>query len=392
MLKSVRSWTVRAGAGLLAAGVLVGTACTGPASAAAEHGHEAVQAVLDSAVTTGGLPGIVTEIREDGRSWFGTAGVADLDTGQPRFPADRFRIGSTTKTFVATVLLQLVAEHRVGLDDSVQKWLPGLVEGNGYDGSKITIRELLNMTSGVYNYAEDAGVGAEFVGLPFLTHRFDSFTPAQTVELGIRNPPNFQPGQGWHYSDTNYTLAGMIIERATGDSLADEIARRIAQPLHLTATYLPVGNDPTIHGPHGRYYSKLMLPGPDATIYDVTEQNPTAGWAAGGIISTVGDLDRYFGALVGGQLLPPAQQREMLQMLPTKQWIPDTEYGLGLAQITLSCTTVYGMGGAIDGSWTYTFGSRDGRHMMSTNVNGDWNQPISIFTNELEAEFCHSGS
>jgi D-alanyl-D-alanine carboxypeptidase len=387
--------TVRAAVAVLLAGTVL--ACAPAAFADGRtpgDRHSGVQSVLDRAVSEAGLPGAMAEVRDGDSTWFGQAGTADLGTGRRLAPQDRFRIGSTTKTFVATVLLQLEAEHRLSLDDSVEHWLPGLVDGNGYDGSRITVRQLLNHTSGIYNLAMTDLAADEFVGTPFLQHRFDSFTPRRLVEIGIAHKPNFAPGTGWNYSDTNYVLAGLIVEQVTGRSLAQELAQRITGPLHLKSTYEPTGDDPAIHGPHGRGYSKLMVQGDAAPFYDVTELNPSFGFGSGDMISTTGDLGTFFRALLRGRLLPPAQQNEMFTVLdPQGGWIDKSHYGLGVASLDLSCGTVWGMGGAIDGSWSYTFGTRDGRHVLSTEVNGDWADgtwkwPIGVFTAELEAEFC----
>ncbi|MFI9275978.1 serine hydrolase domain-containing protein [Kitasatospora sp. NPDC052896] len=373
-----------------------------PAAFAADHdrgGYQGLQSALDQAISGAGLPGAMAEVKNGGSTWFGQAGTADLASSQKLDPQDRFRIGSTTKTFVATVLLQLEAEHKLNLDDSVEQWLPGLVDGNGYDGSKITIRQLLDHTSGIANFATSDSVEHDFNGPAFLQHRFDSFTPRQLVELAISVKPSFAPGTGWEYSDTNYVLAGMIVERVTGRSLSQEITDRFVKPLHLRNTYEPTGDDTRIHGPHGRFYSKLgILDDATAPFYDVTELNPSWGYGSGDMISTVGDLNTFFQALLKGLLLPPAQMDEMFVMQdPGTKWIPATHYGLGIASVDLSCGKVWGMGGAIDGSWSYTFGTRDGRHTLSTEVNGDWANgaqlgPISVFTAELEAEFCGNGT
>ncbi|TXS22235.1 class A beta-lactamase-related serine hydrolase [Streptomyces sp. ms191] len=355
--------------------------------------HLEIQRVLDRAVADGGVPGMLTEIRDGRDTWFGTAGVADTATGRERRPQDRFRIGSTTKTFTATVILQLAAERELGLDDPVEKWLPGVVRGPGYDAEKITVRHLLNHTSGIFDYVNDPVMRSRGAGLPFLRSRFDGYRPEQLVEIGLSHPPTFAPGTGWGYSNTPYILAGLIIERVTGRSLSDAFAQRITRPLGLTGTYLPRGDDPLIHGPHGRHYSKLMLTEPDAAVHDVTELNSSWGWAAGGIVSTAGDLNRFFGALLGGRLLPHAQQQDMFTMVATKNWIPDTTYGLGVASQRLACgVTVWGMGGAINGSWTYTFGTRGGRRTLAVNANGDWNDPIATFTELLQSEFCPSAA
>ncbi|MEV7023092.1 serine hydrolase domain-containing protein [Kitasatospora sp. NPDC093558] len=396
--------TTRTAVGALLAGAVLSATAATPALAepAAKGGHQGghagVRKVLDRAVTEGGLPGAVAEVRDGHRRWFGSAGVSDTATGRAPHAQDRFRIGSTTKTFVATVVLQLAAEGRLSLDDSVDRWLPGVVDGPGYQPDRITVRQLLNHTSGVFNYVMDDDVQRTAIGPAFLQHRFDSYTPAQLVGIAMRHTPDFAPGGGWKYSDTNYVLAGLIVERATGTTLAAQIEQRITTPLGLRSTYTPDPADVTIHGPHGRGYTRLADPSPEAPIHDVTELSPSWGWASGDMISTVGDLNTHFAALLGGRLLPSAQQQEMFTVIPTppKEWIKDTTYGLGVSSIKLSCTTVWGMGGAINGSWSYTYGSRDGRHLLSTHVNGDWtngnwtygNWPIGVFTDELEAEFC----
>ncbi|HEY3870468.1 MAG TPA: serine hydrolase domain-containing protein [Actinocrinis sp.] len=392
--------TIRVAAGRLVAAALLVTAVAAPAAATTTGDHSGVQDVLSLAVGEGGLPGASARI-VDGRGpgWFGSAGVADLATGVPPQPQERFRIGGTSQAFVATVMLQLVAEHRVGLDDPVEKWLPGLVDGNGYDGSQITVRELLSQTSGIYNYDLSATVLADAIGTAYLQHRFDSMTPDQLVGLATAYPPVFAPGTSWGYSDTNYVLAGLIIEKATGRSLADEIEDRIVRPLRLTGTYEPAAGDTGIDGPHVLEYSHLNQYGPGIPSYDVTELNPAWVFATGDVISTTGDLDTFYGALLGGRLLSPAEQREMFDMTRADTWLPGSTYGygLGISSTALSCgTTVYGMWGAIEGSWTAVYGTRDGSHVLATNVNGDWLYgaqwslpvPISAFTAELEAEFC----
>ncbi|TMR97219.1 beta-lactamase family protein [Nonomuraea basaltis] len=357
-------------AGLLAVALTVaGTAMTTPAASAADRGrgHAEIQRVLDQAVADGGGPGIVAELR-DGRTtpWFGTAGVADMTTGRKRRPGEHFRIGSFTKAFTGTVVLQLVAEGKLTLDDTVAKWLPGMVEEHlGADGTKIAIRQLLNHYSGL----PDAIPGQE-------------------------TPRPEEPGQRFIYSKVNYNLAGMIVERATGATLADEIERRIARPLRLTGTYLPT-TEKTIRGRHARHYSKLGETGPDAKIHDVTEMDVAWAWAAGGMISTTADLHRFLGALLRGRLLPPAQQKEMFTTVSTEgsDWVPDTRYGLGVYSQRLPCgVTVWGGGGYIQGSMSYAMGNRQGTHTLVSNLNGDWNDFPKTFTNLFEPSFCPATS
>ncbi|GAU67887.1 serine-type D-alanyl-D-alanine carboxypeptidase [Streptomyces sp. NBRC 110611] len=203
--------------------------------------------------------------------------------------------------------------------------------------------------------------------------------------------PAFAPGTSWGYSNTNYYLAGMIVERITGRPLADEISRRITRPLGLTRTYLP-DRGTVIPGPHPRHYSKLHRDTvPDAKVYDVADMDQSTSWAAGGMVSSAEDMNRFFSALLGGRLLPPAQQREMFTTVPSKDYIPGvTGYGLGVLSQKLPCgRTVWGNGGATWGSWSYTMGTRDGRHMLAQNINADWIPAhIGVFPDVLQAEFC----
>jgi D-alanyl-D-alanine carboxypeptidase len=376
---------------LIATAAAVSVVLAGPAaSVAAAPRHPAVQDSLDRAVTQAGAPGMVAEIRDRHGTWFGSAGVADTTTGRPRRPGERFRIGSASKAFTATVVLQLVAEHRLSLDDTVDRWLPGLVRGNGYDGRRITIRQLLNHTSGMFNYGSDDAFTANGKGDAFFAHRFDRYAPVELVEVGLRNPPYFAPGGGFGYSNTDYILAGMIVEKATGRTLADELTRRISRPLGLTGTYLP-GDEPGIRGPHPVHYSILFSQDPHPAVYDATEMNQSFAWAAGGVVSTAGDLNRFFSALLAGRLLPAAEQREMFSTVATvggPAWIPDTRYGLGVFSQTLPCgVTVWGNAGATYGSFVYAMGSRDGKHMLASEVNGDWSG-LGVFNDLLSAEFC----
>jgi D-alanyl-D-alanine carboxypeptidase len=388
---------LRTAACLIAAAVAVTVSAS--SAAADDHAdrraddHARLQRVLDQAVADG-MPGVMADVRDGRRSWFGTAGVADTDTGRKRRQQDHFRAGSTTKTFVATVVLKLAAEGRLSLDDTVDKWLPGVVQGNGHDGSKITIRQLLNHTSGIFPYTSDEALATKQWSTAFLKGRFDSYRPEQLVKVAMGNPRSFAPGKGWGYSNTNYTLAGMIIEKVTGRSYAQEITRRIIRPLGLTRTYLP-GEGTKLRRPHAQHYVKFLVGEDTTTPYDLTDMNASWAGAAGSIVSTMSDLHTFYRAVLSGRLLPPAQQKEMFTTVSTKgvQWIDNTAYGLGVFSQKLSCgVTVWGNGGRIHGSWTYAMGTRDGKHMVVTNINGDWGNPISILTKEMEAEMCPTSS
>ncbi|QFY07646.1 serine hydrolase [Nonomuraea phyllanthi] len=312
-----------------------------------------IQSALDRAVADGGVPGIVAELQDgEAEPWFGTAGVADTATGRARRPGEHFRIGSFTKAFTGTVVLLLAAEGRLSLDDTVAAWLPGVVEEHlGGDGTGITVRRLLNHTS----------------GLP------DAFP-------GQEPPSPEKPGERFIYSKVNYNLVGMIVEQVTGSTLAEEIDRRLARPLGLAGTYLP-GTDNTLREPHARHYSKADAFGAPVEVHDVTDADLSWAGAAGGMVSTTSDLHRFLRDLLGGRLLAPAQQEEMFTTVPTRDWVPDTRYGLGVyAQTLPSGATLWGGGGYIQGSVTYAMGDRQGTRTLVSNLNGDWNDFLETFT------------
>lgn len=340
----------------------------------------ALQAALDQAVQAG-APGALAQTRRDGRSQRYVSGVADLKTGQRPNTDMHFRSGSVTKTFVATVVLQLAAEHRLRLDDTVERWLPGLVSGNGNNGNLITLRMLLNHTSGLYNYAEDQQLNELFEKDHFIT-----FTPEELVRVAVSHQPDFPPGTAWGYSDTNYVLLGMVIEQATGHTYAQEITHRIIRPLRLRGTYLP-GTSPGLRRPFMHGYTNDT---PDGHIQDITFYNPSFAGASGEMISTAGDLDRFDSALLAGRLLPRLLLEEMLTPTPGSFPGTDFRYGYGVVITFLPCgVTVYGGGGQIAGSRSWVTGTRDGTHTMAFNVNGDWVDP-SLTTSV--AEFCPQGT
>ncbi|MDX3642866.1 serine hydrolase domain-containing protein [Streptomyces sp. MB09-02B] len=344
-------------------------------------GHDATRAAMEAAVAAG-VPGVVARVRDPHGVWKGTSGVADLTTGQSRGAGDSFRTGSVTKSLVATVMLQLQAEGRVDLDATVDHYLPGLVRGSGHDGTRITVRQLMNHTSGIFNFTEDATFVRKVLGIEFLTSRYDDWTPHQVIALALRNPPQFEPGTSWKYSNTNYLLIGLIIEKLTGRPYAEEVERRVTRPLGMRATYFP-GRDPHVPAPTRHYSTFSEDPG---RTYDVTELNPSWAWAAGEMITDSADLNRFYTALLTGRLLRPAQLRQMTNTVSTEGNLPSQRYGLGLIEYETSCgVKVWGHSGGIHGSSTQSFGTRDGRHMITVNFNGDW---VGGGKKVVSAEFC----
>ncbi|MEV0978152.1 serine hydrolase domain-containing protein [Streptomyces sp. NPDC049915] len=368
------------------AAALLSLALAAPAMAATtggDHRHDATRAAVRAQVAAG-VPGVTVTAQDGRHTWKDTAGVGDLRTGAPRSTADRYRVGSITKTFVATVLLQLEAEGRLSLDDSVEKWLPGVLDTNGYDGSKITVRMLLNHTSGVFNYtADDTVIRTYFTKDGFYAHRFDRMTPGQLLAIALAHRPNFAPGTSWNYSNTNYLLAAQIVEKVTGRPYGEEIRRRVIAPLHLTGTSVP-GTRPALPQPSSRAYGKLARETTGPT-YDVTELNPSLAYGSGEMVSDSADLNRFYRALLGGALLPPQQLKEMKTTVKAGD-IPDAGYGLGLIDRKLSCGVhVWGHDGGIHGSSSVAVTTADGRHSLALNLNGDWTGDTDAV---VEAEFC----
>lgn len=283
-----------------------------------------------------------------------TAGVGDLATGAKVPGNGQVRIGSNTKTFVAVVLLQLVGEGKIGLDDRVDTHLPGLLRGDGIDGGRITVRQLLQHTSGLPDY----GV---HISDDEIAHRY--FEPRDLVDIALKHKAEFEPGEQWSYSNTNYVVAGLIVQKVTGRPLVEEIDRRVVQRIGLRDTYFPGPGDKTIRKPHPRGYRVM----PGGELRDSTEIDPSAGWAAGQMISTNSDVNRFFTALLRGDLLEDAQLAQMRTTVP----VGDTgaHYGLGLMSRKLSCGGVYwGHGGDIVGYETRGGVTDDGRRAVNIAV------------------------
>lgn len=365
------------------------TACT-PADATQAGTHapagrpgvtaadEARLATLAQRVVDAGAPGALVRV-DDGH------GKAASITRQASWARndhtltlnDEFRVGSNTKTMVATVILQLVAEHRLRLTDPVEKWLPGLIP----NGSAITLRMLLNHTSGLYNIIPgDADVLRTFTG-----QDDRRWTPRELIAAGVRHEPLFPPGTKYSYSNTGYIALGLVAEKATGHSLSELIQERIAGPLHLRSTYLVDGSDRTesprlTHGyePDASHLAPVLWPGiPAGTAFagparpagyiDATRINENTEWAAGSMVSSARDWARFDIALMSGELLPPAQLKEMKTTVAEESGDPN-RYGLGLERKVTPCGTVWGHDGQAPGysSWNYT--DSTGRRTVSVYV------------------------
>lgn len=333
----------------------VATADPPPADRAADRG---TQERLDRLVERSGFPGVLATVRgKDGKVRTYTAGVGDLETGA-KVPRDgRVRIASNTKMFTAVAVLQLVAEGRVRLDATVERYLPRVVRGHGNNGRRITVRQLLQQTTGLPDYD---GLVIEAGGsMRAVAHTY--FEPHDLLDAALAERRHFKPGTRWEYSNTNYVLLGMIVQRVTGRPIGEELTRRIIRPLGLRDTYWPTVGEQRIRGAHPSGY---LAEQPGDPWTDITRMDPSLGWAAGQLVSTPADLGRFMAALVDGELLPPAQLAAMRRTVRAPEFDaePGWRYGLGLASHPLSCGgTGWGHGGDIQGFETRNLVTDDGR-------------------------------
>ncbi|MDR7276488.1 serine hydrolase domain-containing protein [Catenuloplanes atrovinosus] len=357
-----------------AAIVLTATAAlagSGTAALAGDAGHDRVMRDVARSVLSVGVPGYVARVDDGRRVAVTTAGVADRATGRPITARDQFEIGSNTKTFVAVLVLQLVDRGQVELDAPVERYLPGIVA----NGENITVRMLLNHTSGLFSYTSDPEFFSRMEQDPQHV-----FTEEELLAIAFAHEPNFAPGQGWSYSNTNYTLLGMILEELTGTRMPDLVRQRITGPLGLRNTYYA---DPYATNT-GRGYAHgyaISYAGGTPEYVDVSDR-PLGGWAgaAGAIISTPDDLSRFMSAVLSGKLLSRAQLAEMKTTVELPAEFPiDGGYGLGLLRIDSPCGTVWGHGGDTLGHHSTAVTTADGRRTAVTDSTGE---PAELEPNE----------
>jgi D-alanyl-D-alanine carboxypeptidase len=315
--------------GVVLAGLLAAPAAHAELTAGKPR-PDAVQQSLDRLVSVDKFPGALASVRQaNGRVRNYTAGVADLKTGA-KMPVDgRVRIASNTKMFTATVVLQLVGEGKVKLDEPVETYLPGVVRGPGIDADKITVRHLLQQTSGLQDYDD-------VIFDPFIEALGTYFEPYELLDVAFAKKPDSAPGEKFVYSNTNYILAGLIVQKVTGRPVGEQITERIIEPLGLRDTYWPAEGETTIRGAHPRGYFPAVEGEP---AVDITESEPSGGWAAGALIGTPSDVNRFLAGLLGGKLLKPAQLAEMQKTVdaPGYDTVGGSRYGLGIATFNLSC-------------------------------------------------------
>ncbi|MEU7002984.1 serine hydrolase domain-containing protein [Nonomuraea sp. NPDC046570] len=384
----------------LAAALLAGAATPATASAdsrpvpkvAAGQDRPELQKAIQAFVDLG-FAGMQMRVNDERGEWIGSAGVRKLGQSAKPPTNGRFRAGSVTKAFVATVVLQLVADGEIGLDAPVAGYLPEFKLDR-----RITVRMLLQHTSGLYAYTGEFGPDGTVVpGIPaagkeWVDNRFRSYQPEELVRFALSKPARFEPGTGWSYSNTNYTLALLLIEKVTGRSIAKEMKRRILRPLGLRGTVMPGTTD--LPGPHAHGYYRYEDAG-QWKVVDVTRQNPSMLAGAGDMISTTKDLHTFFSALNSGKLLPARLLAEMRKPHPKSAGLFG-RYGLGLYVQDLGpgCGTVLNHNGsATAGYVTAMISTPDGKTTLTASLTyGDAAPDLAAFPktldNLLKEVFC----
>jgi len=315
----------------------------GPGTVIEEH--------LDGLIDLGFPAALASWTEPDGDHGDYVAGVGDLATGAP-VPVDgEVRAGSNTKTFTAVVVLQLVEEGLIDLDGSIETYLPGIVRGEGVDANAITVRDLLQHTAGLGDYTESIALDIE-------ANQHSYAPPRDLLDLALAEPALFAPGERWEYSNTGYVLLGMLVERVTERPLFEQVTERVIEPLDLEHTYFPGVGEQRVRGEHPIGYHRDAA----GDLFDVSELDPSWGWAAGQVVSSPSDLNEFFRAVLDGRLLGEQMVAEMTTTIPSDDELwPGTGYGLGLQSFPLSCGgVIWGHGGDIHGFQTRNGVTDDG--------------------------------
>jgi D-alanyl-D-alanine carboxypeptidase len=356
---------------------VVAPVAASPASASG-RGDRGLQAALDDLVAAG-APGAVLYDRHGNHTIRLAGGYADVAEGRRMRVGDRFRAGSQMKSFTAAIVLQLVDEGRLGLDDAVDDLLPGVIP-HGY-GAGVTVRHLLQHSSGLFNFDNDPRVLAPYFAGD-MTH---VWTPQQLLDMAFEHEPVFPPGTAFQYSDTAYLLAAYVVEAVTGNTFDHELRHRLLRPLGLRGTSLP-----TVSAITGRHAHGYIMFGDPPVSTDITGIHPFS-WAGGGIVSTVEDTSRFFRALMGGKLLSPALMREMMKTIEATDSDLPSGSGLGVYRWT-PCGVAWGKSGNTPGYLVYTWISPDARHETTLMINEDprsvGGPALDAYIDLLNRSFC----
>ena len=328
-------------AAAIALGAAGGAASAAPSKGEAESLKSRAQGLVEA-----GYPAALAAVSDSKGESAGVAvGKGSLETGQAPPMDGEVRIGSNTKTFVAVVVMQLVQEGKVGLDEPIETYLPGLIKGEGIDGSKITVRQLLQHTSGLPEYTDTTPGRSDIFQVK------DHYAqPRDLLDTALGKPAAFEPGAQWKYTNTNYVVLGMLVERVSQRPVGEQIDERIVKKLGLSHTYFPAPGEEKIRGTHPQGYH-LSAGG---KLEDITEMDPTWAWAAGAMVSTPSELNTFFQAVFDGRLLTQSSIDEMKKGVDVdSSELPGEVYGLGLFGRSLSCGgTAWGHGGSIPGYQT----------------------------------------
>lgn len=352
---------------LVGSALVAGAVVPGGVAAAATDGGEGRLQRLAQELVEAGAPGVVVRVDDGkGQAIEVAAQAAWAKKDHLLKAGDEFRVGSNTKVMIATLALQLVGEGKLALTDSVEKWLPGKVP----NGKAITVRMLLNHTSGLFDYTNDPVIRPSMLG-----KGRRQWNSAALLAVGVKHDPLFAPGKKWAYSNTNYAAIGGVLERVTRSSLADLVRDRIARPLGLKHTYL--ATDSSWRGSHvqGYEWDAAHMPSAVPVAFrrlagerhdghvDVSDNDPSWGGAAGAVVSTTRDWARVYTALMSGKLLPAAQLTQMRTTV-------GPGYGLGIQTGAHRCGTFWGHDGGMPGYLTTTLtdssGSRTATVVIAT--------------------------
>ncbi|MEU1674593.1 serine hydrolase domain-containing protein [Streptomyces roseifaciens] len=373
-------------AGLAAAGL--GAACAmlvvlpsaAQAAPAAADPHAGTLAALKTFQSAAG-PGAGVYAGDATNSWSLSVGTGTINTNAPIQPNEHYRIGSQTKTFTAATVLQLVDEGKVSLDAPIEKYLPGVVDGNGYDGNAITVRHLLHQTSGVAVY--------EPFSTPPAPDADGSYSLQALVREGLKRAPASAPGTAFLYSNTNYLILGMLVEKTTGTAVHEAITNRIIRPLGLSRTVFPAPGDHSLPAPPVRGYHGVRIGG-FSFWSRVLDYDPSVFSSAGAMISTEEDLTKFYQALIGGKVVSPAALAEMEKTAGAE--FDGGGYGLGLIRRDLPCGgSAWGHNGMVPGYYTQTMVTADGRHVsVVTNAHLASNIPAAQMDKVVTTALCEN--
>lgn len=327
---------------VIALGAAGGVASAAPSKGEAESLKSRAQGLLGD-----GYPAVLAAVTDSKGESAGVAvGKGNLETGQAPPMDGEVRVGSNTKTFVAVVVMQMVQEGKVGLDEPIETYLPGLIKGEGIDGSRITVRQLLQHTSGLPEYTDTTPGSGDIFQV-----KDHYIPPRDLLDTALGKPAQFEPGAQWKYTNTNYLVLGMLVERVSQRPVGEQIDERIVKKLGLSHTYFPAPGDRSIKGTHPQGYHLSA----EGKLEDITEMDPVWGWAAGAMVSTPSELNTFFQAVFDGRLLTQSSIDEMKNgSVDASSYLgPGTVYGLGLIGRSLSCGgTSWGHGGTIHGYQT----------------------------------------